>query len=91
MSSQNTQPPHSRKMKNNNDYKSRVGKNASAQGKLDQSPSLGPVHGLTRSTESSTDIKVCSRLRCRTFVNSMWMGSMGPVYCIIQCLSILGA
>ena len=42
MSSQNTQPPHSRKMKNNNYYRSRVGKNASAQGELDQSPEEVP-------------------------------------------------
>lgn len=57
MSSQNTQPPHSLKMKNNY-YKSRVSKNASTQGELDQNPSLGQAHGLTLSTESSTDIKV---------------------------------
>lgn len=35
--------------------------------------------GPTVSMESSTDRRVCRRLRWSMLVNSMWMGFMGPV------------
>lgn len=49
------------------------------------------ISNLTISIESSTDMSVCRRFLCNMLVNSMWIGFMGPVYLIIQCLSGLGA